>query len=86
VTCAAGRRTARGPGEAIGATAGLDETPRTATAVAQDEVEILRIGGEEFREILHEQVEIAAGVIRVLTRRLHATDAAIQRRRRSAAG
>jgi ATP/ADP translocase/HEAT repeat protein len=75
-----------GPGEAIGEMAVLDETPRTATAVAQEDVEVLRIGSEEFYEILHEQVEIAEGVIRMLTRRLRAADATIQRLRRSAAG
>jgi len=74
-----------GPGEAIGEMAVLDETARTVTAVAQEEVEVLRIGSEEFYEILHEQVEIAEGVIRMLTRRLRAADATIQRLRRSAA-
>jgi ATP/ADP translocase/HEAT repeat protein len=75
-----------GPGEAIGEMAVLDEVPRTTTAVALEEVEALRIGSEEFYEILHEQVEIAEGVIRMLTRRLRAADATIQRLRRSAAG
>jgi len=74
-----------GPGEAIGEMAVLDEVPRTATAVAQDEVEVLRIGSEEFYEILHEQVEIAEGVIRMLTRRLRSADVTIQRLRHSAA-
>jgi CRP-like cAMP-binding protein len=58
--------------------------PRTATAIAQEEVEVLRIGSEEFYEILHEQVEIAEGVIRMLARRLRSADDAIQRLRRSA--
>lgn len=74
-----------GPGEAIGEMAVLDEVPRTATAVAQDEVEVLRIGSEEFYEILHEQVEIAEGVIRMLARRLREADAVIQSLHHSAA-
>ncbi len=74
-----------GPGEAFGEMAVLDEVPRSGTAVAADETEVLRIGNEEFYEILHEQVEIAEGVIRMLTRRLRDADAAIQRLRASAA-
>jgi ATP/ADP translocase/HEAT repeat protein len=70
-----------GPGEAIGEMAVLDETPRTGTAIAHGEVEVLRIGSEEFYEILHEQVEIAEGVIRMLTRRLREADATIQQLR-----
>jgi ATP/ADP translocase/HEAT repeat protein len=67
-----------GPGEAFGEMAVLDEVPRSATATASLEAEALRIGSEEFYEILHEQVEIAEGVIRMLTRRLREADAAIQ--------
>lgn len=64
-----------GPGDAIGEMAVLDNVPRSATAVAETEVEALRIGSEEFYEILHEQVEIAEGVIRMLCARLRAADA-----------
>ena len=64
----------------------LDEVPRSATATAAQEAEVLRIGSEEFYEILHEQVEIAEGVIRMLTRRLREADAVIQRLKPSAAG
>ena len=73
-----------GRGEAFGEMAVLDETPRSATAAAVEETEVLRIGSEEFYEILHEQVEIAEGVIRVLTRRLRDADAVIQRLQASA--
>ncbi len=68
-----------GPGEAFGEMAVLDEEPRSGTAVVEEEAEVLRIGSEEFYEILHEQVEIAEGVIRMLTRRLRDADAVIQR-------
>jgi CRP-like cAMP-binding protein len=73
-----------GPGEAFGEMAVLDEVPRSATATAAEETEVLRIGSEEFYEILHEQVEIAEGVIRMLTRRLREADAAIQKLHASA--
>jgi ATP/ADP translocase/HEAT repeat protein len=68
-----------GPGEAFGEMAVLDEVPRSGSAVVEEEVEVLRIGSEEFYEILHEQVEIAEGVIRMLTRRLREADAVIQK-------
>ncbi len=73
------RLAALGLGEAFGEMAVLDEVPRSATATAAEETEVLRIGSEEFYEILHEQVEIAEGVIRMLTRRIREADAAIQK-------
>jgi CRP-like cAMP-binding protein len=63
----------------------LDNETRSATAIAEDECEVLRIGSEEFYEILHEQVEIAEGVIRLLSARLREADAVIGRQRRAAA-
>ncbi len=59
-----------GSGEAFGEMAVLDASPRSATATAATDAELLRIGSEEFYEILHEQVEIAEGVIRMLTARM----------------
>lgn len=59
-----------GPGDSIGEMAVLDSEPRSATVRALADAETLRIGSEEFYEILHEQVEIAEGVIRVLSQRL----------------
>ena len=59
-----------GPGEAFGEMGVLDAAPRSAAARADDETEVLRIGSEEFYEVLHEQAEIAEGIIRMLTRRL----------------
>jgi CRP-like cAMP-binding protein len=44
--------------------------PRSATATALEDTEVLWVASEEFYEILHEQVEIAEGVIRILTARL----------------
>ena len=73
-----------GPGEAFGEMAVLDEVPRSGTAVVEEDAEVLRIGSEEFYEILHEQVEIAEGVIRMLTRRLREADAVILKLRPSA--
>jgi ATP/ADP translocase len=63
-----------GAGEAAGEMAVLDNAPRAATMVALEETEVLRIGSEEFYEVLHEQVEIAEGVIRMLVSRLRTAD------------
>ena len=70
-----------GTGEAFGEMAVLDEAPRSADAVAVEETDLLRIGSEEFYELLHEQVEIAEGIIKMLTRRLREADATIGRLR-----
>ncbi len=59
-----------GPGDVVGEMAVLDSEPRSATVRATSEAEALRIGSEEFYEILHEQIDIAEGVIRVLSRRV----------------
>ena len=66
-----------GPGDPVGEMSVLDSEPRSATVRATEETEVLRIGSEEFYEILHEQVEIAEGVIRVLCRRLRSVDARV---------
>jgi ATP/ADP translocase/HEAT repeat protein len=59
-----------GPQEVFGEMAVLDASPRSATAAALEDTDMLRIGSEEFYEVLHERVDIAEGVIRMLTRRL----------------
>jgi CRP-like cAMP-binding protein len=64
-----------GAGECLGEMSVLDAEARSATARALEETEALRIGGEEFQELLHEQAEIASGVIQVLTKRLRETNA-----------
>jgi len=62
-----------GAGETIGEMAVLGHETRSASATAVEETEALWIGNEEFYEILHEQVEIAEGVIRMLSDRLRET-------------
>jgi ATP/ADP translocase/HEAT repeat protein len=68
-----------GPSETFGEMSVLDEQPRSANARALVDSELLRIGSEEFAELLHEQVEIAEGVIRVLSKRLRETNALLGR-------
>lgn len=57
------RRKAR---DAFGEMALLDERPRSATAVAREDTELLRIGGEPFSDLLDQNPEISRGLIRVL--------------------
>jgi len=64
-----------GAGEAFGEMSVLDAEPRSATVTATEPTEVLAIGSEEFYEILHEQVEIAEGVIRMLSARLREANA-----------
>ncbi len=70
-----------GAGDTLGEMAVLDDEPRIASAIAVDEVEVLRIASEAFYEILHEQVEIAEGVIRMLVGRLREADVRLMTRR-----
>jgi signal-transduction protein with cAMP-binding, CBS, and nucleotidyltransferase domain len=76
ISCKGLRLSALGPGEAFGEMGALESTARSATATADEETEVLRIGSEEFYEALHEQVELAEGIIHMLARRLREADAA----------
>jgi hypothetical protein len=66
-----------GPGETFGEMAVLDAEPRSATVIASEPTRVLAIASEDFYDVLHEQAEIAEGVIRVLTHRLRAADRAV---------
>jgi ATP/ADP translocase/HEAT repeat protein len=72
-------------GDTVGEMSVLDSEPRRATVTATEETEVLRIGSEAFYEILHEQVEIAEGVIRMLSNRLREADTQIKEMRKSMA-
>ena len=72
-----------GPGDAFGEMAVLDAGPRSATVLAEEETEVLRIGSEEFYEVLQEQTELADGVIRVVTQRLRGAASPVESARQS---
>jgi CRP-like cAMP-binding protein len=74
-----------GPGEAFGEMAVLQGEPRSASATALEDTEVLWVGSEEFYEILHEQVEIAEGVIRMLSGRLREATAELGRLKQAVA-
>jgi len=65
-----------GPGESFGEMSVLDEQPRNATVKVVEPTDALAVGSEALYEILQERVEIAEGIIRVLSQRLRASDAA----------
>lgn len=74
-----------GAGDTLGEMSVFDGAPRSATGTALEETEVLRIGNEEFYEVLHEQVEIAEGVIRVLSDRIRNLDREVAERRQAGA-
>lgn len=67
-----------GTGEAFGEMAVLDTAPRSATAVAATDAQLLRIQSGAFYEVLREQPAIAEGVIRTLSRRLREANEAVE--------
>ena len=56
--------------EAFGEMAILDNEPRSASVTAITDVTCLKIDRQDFYELMFEKVEIAYGIIRVLTGRL----------------
>ncbi len=66
-------------GEAVGYMSILDDIPRSATLRAHGgPVRLLILGADEFKRILRERPEIAAEVIRVLSRLLRETNKRIE--------
>ena len=63
-----------GERDVFGEMAVLDSEPRSASVTVTSEAVLLKIGRDDFREILAERPEIALGVIKVLSRRLRETN------------
>jgi HEAT repeat protein len=63
-----------GEREVFGEMALLDPGARSATATAATAATLLRVGQDDFAELLRERPEVAVGVLRVLTRRLRAAN------------
>ncbi len=64
-----------GEGECVGEMAILDSEPRSASVLAETPVRALKIEREDFYDLLTEKLEIAQGIIKVLSRRLRDTTA-----------
>jgi HEAT repeat protein len=60
----------RGPGEFVGEMAILESAPRSATLLTQDEVRMLAIEGDTFKQILRERPEVSLAVLSSVSRRL----------------
>jgi CRP/FNR family cyclic AMP-dependent transcriptional regulator len=64
-----------GPGEVVGEMGLLDETTRSATITAIDEVVIARrISTRDFAELIVRSPEIYGGLVRLMSARLRSTD------------
>jgi hypothetical protein len=76
VRIAAGERTLAelGAREVFGEMAILDPGPRSATAVATAPVVAVKLSQDDFSDVLAERPEVAAGVLRVLVRRLRSAN------------
>ncbi len=59
-----------GERECFGEMSVLDSEPRSASVSSLSEALLLKIGREDFRDILAERPEISLGIIKVLSRRL----------------
>lgn len=64
-----------GPGDTMGEMSAVDGATRSATVVALDPVEASYISREGFQEALGKNPDVALRVLRMLSRRLRATDA-----------
>lgn len=62
-----------GARDVFGEMAVLDAAPRSASATVVKDAVLLKIGRDDFRDILQERPEIGIGVIQVLSRRLRAS-------------
>jgi CRP-like cAMP-binding protein len=54
----------------FGEMAVLDSQPRSASVTVLKDAVLLKIGRDDFRDILQERPEIGMGIIQVLSRRL----------------
>ncbi|TMF74929.1 MAG: cyclic nucleotide-binding domain-containing protein [Chloroflexi bacterium] len=71
VDAAPGKRTL-GAGDFFGEIALIDNGPRTATVKAATPMRCLVLGHAQFRDVLHQNGEIAVKILRAVTERLRA--------------
>jgi CRP-like cAMP-binding protein len=56
----------------------LDDSPRSATVEAQEEILVARIGRRDFARMLDKEPKVAVALLRTLTARLRASEASAQ--------
>jgi len=66
--------TFRGPGALLGDQALVDESPRSATVIAVEPVEMLVVAASSFRGYLSSHPDVALAMLAVLSNRLRETD------------
>ncbi len=64
----------RGPGELLGELSAIDGEPRSASAGALEQVEVLSVPAEDFRAFLGTRPRIAVALMQMLSRRLRDAD------------
>jgi len=64
----------RGPGAIVGELAGIDDSPRLATALALDPVTVQVLPAREFREFVEQHPGAAVALLRVVVGRLREAD------------
>jgi CRP/FNR family transcriptional regulator, cyclic AMP receptor protein len=67
-----------GPGEFVGEMSVLTDQPRSATAIVEEDAELLVVGVRVLEEMVVHNTEIALRLIRKLARRLESADALIR--------
>ena len=69
---ASGAKRSLGPGDFFGEISLVDNGPRTATVTAATPMRCLVLGHAQFRDVLHQNGEIAVKILRAVTERLRA--------------
>jgi CRP/FNR family transcriptional regulator, cyclic AMP receptor protein len=72
VMASSGRNTTLGPGDFFGEIALIDNGPRTATVKTATPMRALVLGHAQFRDVLHQNGDIAVKILRAVTQRLRA--------------
>jgi CRP-like cAMP-binding protein len=63
-----------GPGDFFGEISLLDSGPRTATVIAESDVDVYVIGQREFHGLIHQYPAVAVKMLRGVAARLRSTD------------
>lgn len=64
----------REQGDLLGDFSAIDGEPRSATAMALEDVDAVIVGADQFREFLHDHPRVTVGLLESLTRRLRDAD------------
>lgn len=64
----------RGPGELLGELSAIDGEPRSATASALEQVDVLSVPAEDFRSFLEMRPRVTVSLMQMLSRKLRDAD------------